>query len=365
MSNGEGSPGSNGSPEAARKTVCRWQDGALVALMVGYAAMMLWLQLTQHATYHTGALDLGYYDQTIWNTSQGRLFVNTLKPPSYLGDHFSPILLLPALLYKVWADVRLLLLIQTVAIVLGVLPLYALARRWCASLALALAAIYLCNPTIHNVNLHEFHESALLISMIGVMLWGALENRPWAVVAGACAALLTKETAAVAVAMVGLYLLLSRRNRQLGAGLLGTGVAWAVLVPLLVIPRFGSGEYAHASRYSYLGGSLSEALRTLTKDPLIVGRMLLTADRIKALGRLLLPFAGFAPLLAPGVAALAVPGLLLLLASDFQMQYMLWGWYPAEVLPFLFFAVAAGLLRLRNVGVRWVVVGTVLACTLV
>jgi uncharacterized membrane protein len=104
----------------------KWIEISGCLLLALYVLVFSWLSIQQHRAFNTRALDLGQFDQAIWNTAHGRFFVNTVKPPNTLGFHFSPLMGLISPLYLVWPDIQLLFVIQTVALALAGLPLFAL-----------------------------------------------------------------------------------------------------------------------------------------------------------------------------------------------------------------------------------------------
>ena len=78
--------------------MARWRpvDFAAALCVAAFALISMTLAIRQHDSFHTHAFDLGYIDNVMWNTSQGRLFVNDFpdKPGNFLGEHFSPALML-------------------------------------------------------------------------------------------------------------------------------------------------------------------------------------------------------------------------------------------------------------------------------
>nr|MBA3531964.1 DUF2079 domain-containing protein [Ardenticatenales bacterium] len=103
----------------------RWQPHLpYLLLLLGGTAFLLLLALLNHRALGTG-YDLGIYDQTIWNLSQGRIWQTTLvyETGGYY-DHFEPILALLVPLYWLWPDVRVLLIVQAISLGLGSLPIY-------------------------------------------------------------------------------------------------------------------------------------------------------------------------------------------------------------------------------------------------
>ena len=84
--------------------------------------MAAYLAFLRHAAFGTGLLDLGYYVQVIWNIANGRWFATSLKPPTFLADHFSPALAGLAPLFWAAPGARTLLAIQVLALATAVLP---------------------------------------------------------------------------------------------------------------------------------------------------------------------------------------------------------------------------------------------------
>jgi uncharacterized membrane protein len=330
-----------------------WIEVSACFLLVLYILLFSWLSIQQHRAFHTCALDLGQFDQAIWNTAHGRFFVNTLKPPNTLGYHFSPLMALISPLYLVWPDIRLLFVIQTVALALAGLPLFQLMRERNPTLAPLVLAAYYLNPALHEVNLSEFRRITLAVPFTSLAFYGLIRGRRRWILGGLLPALLCKENVSIIVIAFGVYLLLKNREVKLGGGLLILGLLWAIIVPFVVIPHFGSGAYPQLPKYySYLGDNIGEALQTLSHAPLIWLENTLTMTRLEALFRLLLP-TGFLVFLAPTIFALSFPLFGYMLASDAPSMYKLQSWYPALLLPILFFAAAVGLKRFKGRKQLW------------
>src|SRR5690349_23909591 len=103
----------------------------LTALAVCWTAVYGYLSIAQHEAFLSHAYDLAIYDQVVWNTSQGRLFENSVMHflPHFLGDHFSLALMALVPLYWIYPDPKTLLLVQAVALGLTALPVGILARK--------------------------------------------------------------------------------------------------------------------------------------------------------------------------------------------------------------------------------------------
>src|SRR3989338_9602525 len=101
----------------------------LTSLLLFSGATWLMVAFWKYGLFLYNALDLAIYSQVFWNTSYGRWFEMSIHPQSYIGDHFEPLILLLTPIYSLWRDPRMLLILQTLAIQLAVIPIYLLARN--------------------------------------------------------------------------------------------------------------------------------------------------------------------------------------------------------------------------------------------
>jgi len=318
-----------------------------------------WLSIQQHRALNTHALDLGQLDQAIWNTTHGRFMVNTLKPPNSMATHFSPGLIVFALLYLLGFDLHILFVAQTIALAAVGLVLYRLLEEQSPTVGLLMAAAYYVNPFLHEVNFSEFRRITPAVFFIALALYGLVSHRRRLLILGLLSALLFKESVAVVVVAVALYLLF-RKEWKVGGGLLLLGGLWLVLVPLVVIPYFaggklGIGYYPQLAYYAHGKGTLKGIWQTLWHDPLQVVREMLAAPKLRGLGRVLLP-TGFLVFLAPWISALSIPSLGYMLMSTDRDMSTFRNWYPAILLPIWFVAVAEGLRRLERRRRVWAVI---------
>src|SRR5712692_7934709 len=112
----------------------RYEGRLALALVLLYAVVFGSLALVRHWALHSTALDLGVFDQVLWNTVHGRFMESTLSlercdPHSFFLDHFSPALLVIVPFYAIVPRPETLIFVQTVALALGTWPIYLLARR--------------------------------------------------------------------------------------------------------------------------------------------------------------------------------------------------------------------------------------------
>lgn len=329
--------------------------GVVAVGAIAYAAVFSFVTLTRHWTFLTHALDLGYYTQLVWSLAERRGARVSLPEMHAWGDHLSPILYLLVPLFRIAPGAETLLVVQTVWLAAGAVAVFALARQRLgdARPAAAFALLYLVNPTLHGINVRDFHAAALAIPLLIAALHLG-EARRWGWFAAAVALTLgCREDAALPVIGVGGWLAL--RHRRWLPGAVTAGLALAVLAVDVrwIIPHFRGEPYSHLGRYAHLGRSLGEIVAALLLHPLRALGPVFSGDRLVYLAALLAPLA-LLPLLAPLDALGALPALAQNLLGRDPVLYHHRTQYQAFVLPFLILAAIGGYDRLatRRPG-RW------------
>lgn len=324
-----------------------WESWAGPCLIGVYVILALALTFRRHATFQTSLFDLGYYTQVLWNTSQGRWFASSLKPPTYLGDHFSPVLALLVPLFSVAPDARTLLAVEAIALAVAIIPAYLLLRARHPALAPLLVLAFVLNPLLHQTALEEFHEIMLAAPVLALAVYALHTRRNRLLLVALGLALLVREDVGLFVASFGLYLLVrGRRQRWQGLLLIGVSVAWFVGLTKLVIPALGDGTYHHGGVLESYGASVPEAVSVLAQEPFQWVDLAFALAKVKALARVLGPLAAL-PLLAAGTQLLWAPSLLLFLFSPLSDASVLRGWMMAPLLPLLWGSIAVTLAGLR------------------
>ena len=207
-------------------------------------------------------------------------------------------------LWWLWPSPDLLLVAQAIALALGALPVYWLARKHLGSsrAGLGFALAYLVYPATTWLALNEFHPGALATPALLFAFWYLDEDRlvPFAVVRAARARSAAR-TSPLVVAGFGVWYALARGRRREGAAIAAAGVVVdASSRSTLVIPHFRGGQTPFVGRYS-------EARRRLALhhpcDAASASRS--TTSACATCSTLVLPLAGLC-LLAP-IALAALP----------------------------------------------------------
>jgi uncharacterized membrane protein len=349
---------------------------AVVVLALIYFLTFTVLTCARHTDFRTHALDTGTMDQAAWNTTHGRvlerspLYRNPLDGPrreNRLLDGKLELLFIPiSALYWLWADPRLLFIVQTAFLAAGAFPLYSLARDKTNSspVAVALTAAYLAYLPLHYITAFEFHPSVLMVPFLFLTLLG-VERRSWRMYwLGLALALTCRVDAAFAGLALGVYLFLIRERRH-GLLTLGVCLAWLVLDFNVITPwvkdlyDFRSPDLL-ARRFGEANGGPWELIAHALAHPGQVVPLLLDREKLQTVFDLFMPL-GFLPLMSPGLALPAIPVLIINLLAQSEWQSTIHAHYMAPTLPFLFAATASAIGWL---GRRWkrLPVRTSLAC---
>jgi uncharacterized membrane protein len=316
----------------------------------GAAAALLAVAWLRWATFHSAAYDLAFFDQVVWNASQGHGLRSSFVAYDFLGQHFEPALLLLALLDRARASPLWLLAGQSLALGLAVVPLWALAREWLGDrLAPPLAcAAYLLQVGVARAAGFDFHTETLAVPFVFLALLGAVRDDLRLLLLAGAVPVLCKEDGALVTIGVGLLAALVLHRRRAGLALAAGGAAAGAIIVLGVMPRLRAGSPGDLiDRYRYLGSTPGQVVLHLVTTPRVWAGHLLSAPAGPALLLALLGV-GLLPLLRPAVLAACLPVLLLALVSGDPYQSALRLQYGLPAVPLLVAAAMAGWERCRG-----------------
>jgi uncharacterized membrane protein len=315
----------------------RWVAlGVAILYFVAYAT----LAVLRHRSYHSLGFDLGLFDQAFWNTTQGRPFESTMSqaqplPHTLFSDHFSPIFWLIVPFYFAYPHPETLVVIQTFCVALGAWPVYLLARlKLAPGYGLAWVVAYFLFLPVAYIDLFDFHEIALAIAPLGFALYFLEAGHRARFVASLAIAFLVKEEIGLVGIGFGAYILLGKRDRALGLGVVAASAAAFAAIIGFVIPFFAGGHsYPYfAQRYRDVGGSPLGIVRTLVTRPQRIAASLLQSQKVFFVVGIFGPVLGLSAL-AGWAGLLVLPTLGYLLLSNYAPQYQFTSQYPAPLVP--------------------------------
>ncbi len=347
-----------------------WMLITLYVLVFGAVVVM------RHYHFETQVWDLGIFAHSFWNAVQGRGLINTMEQvQNHLGVHFSPFLFLLVPGYAFFqvlsadAGPYYLLITQTLALALGAWPLFLLAKKILAEQqktawwAFALVMAYLLYPSLHWLNLFDFHEAAFFVpTLLGALYFLEAKRWAWAGVFLVAAAAV-KEDMVLGVLFVGLFVLAQavarrptipnlpvRRRAGVQAGI--TVVTSAAVYFLLVVKVFmpaAGGELFRIDRYANLGETPLVMVANVVKHPLLIPETVFTPQKARYVFWLLLPLL-FLPLFSWRPVLLLIPGLAENLLTNYPFQFSSLYHYDAILIPGIFLAAVYGI---RSALTRW------------
>lgn len=336
----------------------------LLALMVGYGVFFSRLAIQTHHALHTGILDLGVYDNIFYQSIHGRPLACTfLKGGHHASGHFDPLLVLLSPLYLLYPRAELLLVLQSVWLASGAIPLYLLALRKLGSrlAGLALGALWLMYPATHGANLYEFHSLTLVATPLMWALCFLEAGQYKRYIATLAVLLLCREDVSLLLVFVGAHAVLMERpgSTRLGVFTIVVALAYFVVVKSFFMVSsevFMEGDkdaYSFAYYYRDLippGEGLRGLLTSLLTNPGHALTHALTEPKLIYLGQVFLPLLGL-PLLAPRGRIMMLYGLAFVLLATRKPVFSIHFQYSMVLAPVLFALTPTAVQRLTET--RW------------
>ena len=281
--------------------------------MVVYVVIIGGAVLAKYWLLSYNALDLAIINQAFYTTAHGQWFASSIQQSSYLGDHFSPFLILLSPLYIFLGQSAVsLLIIQTVALAAAAIPLYLIAQRFLKRdwLAVGVIVAWLLNPIVHNINFYEFSFLSFvpLLGFTAFYYWHRQRYRPFLITI--LLLLFVREDMALWTFSFGLFVAFDAWRDKKPLPWHWIAPLWAVSIvwffgALNVISQFNpAAGYKFLIYYRWLGTTPWGVLGGALFHPLRVIGHLITLPNIEMLLGLLLPFV-FLPLVRPRYLVMA------------------------------------------------------------
>ncbi|MEU7906917.1 DUF2079 domain-containing protein [Actinoplanes sp. NPDC049118] len=243
-----------------RRPVTVWPHLIAALCFAAYVAFAL----RQHRSVRTTGYDLGIFEQAVRAYAHGRPPLVELKGPGFnlLGDHFHPILMLLAPLYRLVPAPETLLVAQAALVAVSIVPIGRTAVRVLGPVGgNCVAVAYGLSWGLQELIGFDFHEVAFAVPLLAFSVERLLLRQWPAAVAWALPLVLVKEDLPLTVAALGVYLLL-QRQRRLGAWTIAFGVGAAAVVLLVALPAFNPAHHYAYSMQAGAGTPLPDRLAT-------------------------------------------------------------------------------------------------------
>jgi len=285
---------------------------------VALFAVLFSLALARSRSVDMGA-DLAAWLQSTWLLGEGFKPEATLTEGNILAEQVAIILYPLALITRFAPTFRteILLLIQSAGLALTIIPLWRLARgpgRLRVGVTSAVAFAFCVYAAVHNINLAGFHPSALALpALVGGVLFG-LEGHRYRYMACVGLALSCRADLGLAVAALGVLLILEGKRRWGGWTAL-TGLTWTVLAIFVVQPRLAGDLWPHVGAFANFGDTPFQVIGGIITNPIDFLRNVFSEANFRTVVTLFAPVL-FLPLVAPRYLMPVVPLYSLYLAAD-------------------------------------------------
>ncbi len=301
----------------------------------------------RYISLHSTIADLGFYENRIWQIAHNGNF-------EYLiNGHFSPILFIHAIIYKVIPSTLTLLILQTVTIAVAAIPLFYLSIRCLKNnkVSLVIVILFFLSTAVEYNNLFDFHPDHVFIALTLLCFYFLETNKKGWFLFTAVLSSLVKEPFLFGVAALGVYTAIRYKWYKTGIGLSLLSMTLFFIHAKIMLPHYYGGTNpvieSQGGSYSYLGNSFSGIIKTFIGNPLIVIKELINLKKVLFVYVLFVPLL-LIPLLSPATLVLTLPSLAIQLLSTCPLHYTINNQYSASVIPIIFVSFVYGLKKLNT-----------------
>ena len=236
--------------------------GLFIALFIGWFSFFT---IFRYQSLHASYYDLGIMDQTVYNTSRGRILELT-SPTSFetikrMAIHNDILLAALAPFYWLHKGPETLLIVQTVTIALGAVFLYLLTRSilHSPSSALIFSFSYLMYPPLQWATTYDFHAVSLVSTFFLAFLYFLRRRNYLVSLIIFLLCLAAKEQVALVTVFLGIFMVV-RPNyflekaeaiqsiKKIGVTVVTVSIAWFVASIWYIIPLFRQADHFALAR---------------------------------------------------------------------------------------------------------------------
>ncbi len=365
-------PDPSAAPRRKRRLSGAYRDPFIWVTSLAVFCAYLAISLFRLLQLNPSSWDLAIYTEYVKQSASLHAPVTDVRTAGFnlLGDHFQPIVMVIAPLFRVFPSPATLLAVQALLAALSVFPVSQLAREKLGGSgrlggsgigpSRAIAVAYGFSWGLQQMANFDFHEIAFAVPLLAFSLSALARGRIEATVWWALPLVFVKEDQGFTVAAIGLYLVIAgahaarqpaaigpdpggRRRIRAGQVLLVWGLAWSFLAIGVIIPHFNP---AHHYDYWSDGGILAPGGHPTVTG--LIGQFFHAwPDKLQTTVLLLLPTA-FIALRSP-LVLIAGPSLVLRFLSTNSSYWGTFWHYNVTVMPIIFIAAIDAMARISAV----------------
>lgn len=351
------------------------QHAALLVVILAavlYSGFMSFFTVRWHHQLGTAIFDLGINNNLLYGGLYGHINESTVifpdDPAKYLANHVKWGLYAFLPIYAVFPRPETLLIIQSIFIGLGAVPLYLFCRdRLPVWWAVALSLAYLSYYPLHGANFYEMKEPPVAAVIILFCIWAVDKQRYVLAAITFLWAMIMREDMPIPLAVAGGVFLLSGRRPFPGLIMAAVATTWFVFIRFRLMNDAGSWWFPNMYKDLWANPErgFQGVVKTLVSNPSFTLKHIFVERKFWYLMHLLVPIM-FLPARRWYTWAAFIPGAILtLLVTDYPPPIMFSFQYVMYWAPYLFLATALVLhSKLRAPGGRAEARGALIAMCL-
>lgn len=318
-----------------------------IAVAVALVLMTAYIgaaSIIKYNNYNVYGYDHGIFAQMFHNMKESGQMVTTYERNelmSHFKVHFSPIFYLLLPLYMIFPSSQALLVINGFIIISGIVPLMFLCKRFKLSniSTLLFCVCYAIYPTFIGNGFWGLHENAFLAPLILWLFYFSEKDCTIGAVIFAVLLLCVKEDAAMYLAIIALYYIVSGKSLARNFILLALSLLCFGVVTMLM-QKYGLGVMSDSRFGNYIGkdGSLFTLIRSVIENPAFTLSQVFTQEKLLFLLQMFAPLC-FLPLMGkkPARLILLIPMLLINLMTRYSYGYDIYFQYTLGSAAILFY----------------------------
>lgn len=227
----------------------------------------------RYRTYSSSTFDFGIFAQMYEYMRQKGTMETTLERNyllSHFGVHFSPIYYLGLPIYFIFPSPVTVQLLQALMLALPMLPIVLLCRHFEFSnrMTIGLALLYMLYPAVSAGSFYDIHENCFLIFGILMTVWAAEKKRNIMLILFVLFTFLVKEDAAFYIFVLGVFFLLSGKDRKRGLILSVISLLYFAIA-VSIVQSYGLGVMESRWKNLFIDkeGGLLQIIQTVLTNP--------------------------------------------------------------------------------------------------
>jgi uncharacterized membrane protein len=322
-----------------------------------FASILIVCSVFKYFSFNSYMWDLGFFDNLLWNTSQGNFYRVSTTFKTYqnvLGDHLHPIILLFLPFYKIYPSPVWFLFFQPIIVAIGAIGVFRLGRAILKDQALSFVIFlaFLMYLPVRRGVLFDFHESSFFPFVFIWMYVYYFEKQYKKAFLLFILSFAVKETAALYNSIFLFSILFSdesQKHKIISVVLAIISFSIFLIEITILIPYFRGGTpYEYYEIYRTIGRSPAGIVHFVFTKPYSFLRHVFQKAKFIFTVKVLAPLAFFPVFSLRGCMIVAAPLLILILSDDPRRYDTRFSYhYGLDLAAFVFLSAILGLKHLR------------------